>query len=154
MRFVGVLNILWYRYYRSRRSGNARYAQKRIEKWVCVWQYYCYFYHICVFYTDYCLRSQVQRIVITSSCAAITQPQPLSKPTVFSECDWNELAVKEVREKGNKTQPLTMYRASKTLAEKSGFFELYLAFRCPSHLSGNQVLGSFMSSTNLRFNGI
>ena len=64
----------------------------------------------------------MQRIVITSSCAAVLSP--VSKPTVFSEQDWNLSAIKEVEEKGNKSPPSTVYRASKTLAEKgaSGFF--------------------------------
>ncbi|KAF8798337.1 NAD(P)-binding protein [Phlegmacium glaucopus] len=43
--------------------------------------------------------SQVQRIVITSSCASVIRFPP-SEPTVFSERDWNETAIKEVQEKG------------------------------------------------------
>ena len=69
------------------------------------------------------LRSQVQRIVITSSCAAVLSLQ-LSKPTVFSEQDWNLSAIKEVQEMGNKAPPSTAYRASKTLAEKGGFWNV------------------------------
>ena len=65
-------------------------------------------------------KSQVQRIVITSSCASVSS-QPLSKPTVFSEQDWNLGAMKEFHEKGNKTSPGTAYYASKTLAEKGEF---------------------------------
>ena len=66
---------------------------------------------------------------------------PVSKPTVFSEQDWNLSAIKEVEdsEKGNNSppSPSVVYRASKTLAEKgaSGFlnilsFSLHLNGRC------------------------
>ena len=70
----------------------------------------------------------MQRIVITSSCGAILS-LPLSKPTVFSEQDWNLNVIKEVQEMGNKSAPSTPYRASKTLAEKGGSFFEYLVFR-------------------------
>ena len=63
----------------------------------------------------------MQRIVITSSCGAILS-LPLSKPTVFSEQDWNLNVIKEVQEMGDKSPPSTPYRASKTLAEKGEFF--------------------------------
>lgn len=75
-------------------------------------------------------RSQVQRIVVTSSCAAVIS-LPVSKPTVFSEQDWNLASIKEIQEKGNKAPPSTAYRASKTLAEKGGFFEYILSFGLP-----------------------
>ena len=75
----------------------------------------------------------MQRIVITSSCAAVLS-LPLSKPTVFSEQDWNLSAMKEVHEKGNKSLPVAVYFASKTLAEKGVFFE-YLVFRSPSEVT-------------------
>ena len=64
----------------------------------------------------------MQRIVITSSCSAVITPS-LSEPTVFSEQDWNLSSVKEVQELGNKSLPFTAYHASKSLAEKGGFFE-------------------------------
>ena len=63
------------------------------------------------------LRSQVQRIVITSSGAAVSQ-LPVSEPTVFSELDWNESSIKEVQALGNKASPMSIYCASKSLAEK------------------------------------
>jgi len=64
--------------------------------------------------------SQVQRIVITSSCASVMSP--VSKPTVFSEQDWNLSAIKEVEEKGiDNSPPSIVYRASKTLAEKAAW---------------------------------
>ncbi|KAF9561492.1 D-lactaldehyde dehydrogenase [Agrocybe pediades] len=63
--------------------------------------------------------NKVKRIVITSSCAAVMAPPP--KPTVFSEKDWNVTSTREVEEQGNKTAPMTIYRASKTLAEKGAW---------------------------------
>ena len=64
----------------------------------------------------------MQRIVITSSSASVSSFQPLSKPTVFSEQDWNLADMKELQEKGNKTHPVAAYYASKTLAEKGELF--------------------------------
>ena len=63
----------------------------------------------------------MQRIVITSSCAAVLT-LPISKPTVFNEENWNLSDIEEVRVKGNKVAPFTAYHASKTLAEKGEFF--------------------------------
>ena len=63
----------------------------------------------------------MQRIVITSSAAAVSSgPLVLTKPAVLSEQDWNLDSIKEFQEKGNKTPPITLYCASKTLAEKGG----------------------------------
>ena len=57
-------------------------------------------------------RSNVKRIVVTSSTAAVMDP-PL-KPTTFSEKDWNMESVKEVEEKGKTSAPMEIYRASET----------------------------------------
>jgi hypothetical protein len=43
---------------------------------------------------------------------------PPLKPTIFSENDWNVTSPKLVEEHGSNAPPLTIYRASKTLAEK------------------------------------
>ncbi|CAA7262107.1 unnamed protein product [Cyclocybe aegerita] len=59
----------------------------------------------------------VKRIVITSSCAALINTG-LSKPTVFTEEGWNETAVKEAEEQGDKTHPGVIYCAAKVLAER------------------------------------
>jgi hypothetical protein len=73
--------------------------------------FYCKYMLICI----RCLISQVQRIVITSSCGAIIDSLSPSKPsTVFSERDWNENAIKEVKEMGDKASPMAIYLALKT----------------------------------------
>jgi len=61
--------------------------------------------------------SNVQRIVITSSCASVVTPG-LSEPRVYTEEDWNTISVQEVKEKGHEASQHDKYRASKTLAEK------------------------------------
>ena len=98
----------------------------------------------------------MQRIVITSSCASVSSP--LSKPTVFSEQDWNLGAMKEFQEKGNKTSTGVAYYASKTLAEKGDylvfFFVLPLKLKFHNVSCNDQRLGIFMSSTSPRLNGI
>ena len=95
----------------------------------------------------------MQRIVITSSGAAvITVPQ--SKPTVYTEQDWNSSSVKVVEEMGNKSPPVIAYYASKTLAEKGGFLNILAFLVLLLHVSCDQRLGIFMSSTRTRLNGI
>lgn len=64
----------------------------------------------------HCSRPAVQRIVITSSMAAIMEPK--AQPTTFSEKDWNNISLMEIETKGREATPLHKYRASKTLAEK------------------------------------
>ncbi|KAF5376911.1 hypothetical protein D9615_007319 [Tricholomella constricta] len=60
----------------------------------------------------------VKRIVVTSSCASVLE---VGVDKVFSELDWNELAVREVREQGDNAPGPSKYRASKTLAEKAAW---------------------------------
>ncbi|KAK9322287.1 NAD(P)-binding protein [Lipomyces orientalis] len=63
--------------------------------------------------------SSVQRIVFTSSCAAIL---PLSVESVtVSEMNWNEASIIECDEKGKDASRLSKYSASKTLAEKAAW---------------------------------
>ena len=70
------------------------------------------------------LRSQVQRIVITSSCGTVV-PLPLRpEPTVSSERDWNESVIEQAQRLGNNLPPMEIYCASKTLAEKGGFLNI------------------------------
>ena len=61
----------------------------------------------------------VKRIVVTSSCAAVLTPS--TEPRVFSEEDWNEASIAEVKEKGRAAGAPGKYRASKTLAERAAW---------------------------------
>ncbi|EIW85968.1 D-lactaldehyde dehydrogenase [Coniophora puteana RWD-64-598 SS2] len=63
--------------------------------------------------------SSVKRVVVTSSCAALLEER--DEPTVFTEKDWNEKAVAEVKEKGREARNVAKYRASKVLAEKAAW---------------------------------
>ncbi|TFY67709.1 hypothetical protein EVJ58_g1460 [Rhodofomes roseus] len=63
--------------------------------------------------------SSVKRVVVTSSVAAVLQVQ--STPRVFTEEDWNDASVVEVREKGAGASQAGKYRASKTLAERAAW---------------------------------
>jgi len=60
--------------------------------------------------------TNVKRIVVTSSCASVMSPPAI--PTKYSEEDWNEISPEEVEEQGSKAPPMTIYRASKALAER------------------------------------
>ncbi|TEB22503.1 D-lactaldehyde dehydrogenase [Coprinellus micaceus] len=60
---------------------------------------------------------QLKRVVITSSCAAVITIQPTAR--TFSELDWNEQSIDEVKAQGRAAAPMTKYRASKTLAERA-----------------------------------
>ncbi|TFK38821.1 D-lactaldehyde dehydrogenase [Crucibulum laeve] len=63
---------------------------------------------------------RVKRIIVTSSCASVLS-LPLSKPTIFSEENWNTGAPKEVEEQGRAAPAMTKYRASKVLAEQAAW---------------------------------
>lgn len=63
--------------------------------------------------------SNVKRVVVTSSVAAVLTPT--TNPTVFTEKDWNQQAIKDVEEMGKAAPPASKYRASKTLAEKAAW---------------------------------
>ncbi|KAJ3870808.1 hypothetical protein F5051DRAFT_447097 [Lentinula edodes] len=69
-------------------------------------------------------KSSIRRIIVTSSTAAIISS--LSEPKVFSELDWNEQAIEEVKKQGKNASQAAKYRASKTLAEKAAW-EFYKA---------------------------
>ena len=60
----------------------------------------------------------MKRIVITSSMAAMLCNKPSGEP--WTEEDWNDDAVKAVKEHGAKAGAIAMYGASKTLAERGG----------------------------------
>ncbi|KZT25504.1 D-lactaldehyde dehydrogenase [Neolentinus lepideus HHB14362 ss-1] len=63
--------------------------------------------------------TDVKRVVVTSSCAAVLQV--VGDPKVFSKSNWNEQSIKAVEEKGKDAHPGDWYRASKTLAEKAAW---------------------------------
>ncbi|KAJ3517035.1 hypothetical protein NLJ89_g748 [Agrocybe chaxingu] len=67
--------------------------------------------------------TKVKRIVITSSTAAIASLNLdlFTEPRIFSERDWNEASPKEVEELGSKASAVTVYRASKSLAERAAW---------------------------------
>jgi len=75
--------------------------------------------------SSYSKSSSVKRVVITASTACLgISPQAERQ---YTEEDWNEPAVKEVRELGKKASWITKYSASKTLAERGvPSFELRL----------------------------
>ncbi|KAH9487433.1 Putative uncharacterized oxidoreductase [Psilocybe cubensis] len=62
---------------------------------------------------------QVKRIVVTSSTAAVMSPP--DKPTLFTALDWNTKDPKFVDELGSNSHPMTIYRASKSLAEQGAW---------------------------------
>jgi hypothetical protein len=62
------------------------------------------------------LRSGIQRIVFTSSCAAILDTS--DKEVTVSEKDWNDQRVEECERLGRDASGLSKYSASKTLAER------------------------------------
>ena len=61
----------------------------------------------------------VNRIVITSSCAAVLTPA--RQPGLFSEEDWNEASIAAVESQGRAAPNAEKYRASKTLAERAAW---------------------------------
>lgn len=63
--------------------------------------------------------ANVKRVVVTSSTASVLTIQ--SEPRVFSEADWNEAAIAQVRAEGTRAPGVVKYRASKTLAEKAAW---------------------------------
>ncbi|KAI0733665.1 NAD(P)-binding protein [Fomitopsis betulina] len=63
--------------------------------------------------------TRVKRVVVTSTCASVLTVQ--SEPRVYSEADWNDAAIAEVRAGGAKAPNPAKYRASKTLAEKAAW---------------------------------
>ncbi|KAF8601899.1 NAD(P)-binding protein [Ceratobasidium sp. AG-I] len=62
--------------------------------------------------------STVKRVVLTSSGVAVFHYQ---KGVKHTEAHWNETILKVVKEKGDKADPMELYVASKTLAEKAAW---------------------------------
>ncbi|KAF6750714.1 D-lactaldehyde dehydrogenase [Ephemerocybe angulata] len=71
--------------------------------------------------------SKLKRIVITSSVATMWSLRSPGART-FSEDDWNTEDVSEVEKLGSKADPMTVYGASKVLAEKATW-EFYNAHK-------------------------
>ncbi|KAI5449717.1 hypothetical protein NCC49_004082 [Naganishia albida] len=69
----------------------------------------------------------LQRLIITSSVAAVVDPNPRGEqhasgpPYTMDERDWNEYSPKVIEEKGTDAPGSDKYRASKTLAEKAAW---------------------------------
>ncbi|QKX60077.1 uncharacterized protein TRUGW13939_07219 [Talaromyces rugulosus] len=70
--------------------------------------------------------SGIQRIVFTSSCAAILDTS--DKEVTVSEKDWNDQRVEECERLGRDASGLSKYSASKTLAERA-VWDFYLKHR-------------------------
>ncbi|TIB75358.1 hypothetical protein E3Q23_00709 [Wallemia mellicola] len=71
----------------------------------------------------------VRRVILTSSVAAVVNPEPHT-PRMFTEEDWNEHSAKECEEMGINARAQSKYRASKTLAEKAAWE--YMKKKTPS----------------------
>ncbi|KAH9057429.1 D-lactaldehyde dehydrogenase [Lactarius vividus] len=63
--------------------------------------------------------TSVKRIVLTSSVAAIREEAPT--PRDYDETSWNNAAVAKVTSQGSAAGPVTIYLASKTLAERAAW---------------------------------
>ncbi|CAL1707943.1 unnamed protein product [Somion occarium] len=63
--------------------------------------------------------TNIRRIVITTSTAAMVRPT--NTPIVFTEDDWNDASIQEVKEKSRDAPGYIKYFASKTLAERAAF---------------------------------
>ncbi|KAI0272957.1 hypothetical protein BGY98DRAFT_936540 [Russula aff. rugulosa BPL654] len=63
--------------------------------------------------------SALKRLILTSSLAAVREVTTV--PRTFSESNWNEAAVESVKTRGSAAGPVTIYLASKTLAEKAAW---------------------------------
>ena len=63
--------------------------------------------------------SALKRLILTSSLVAVREVTTV--PRTFSESNWNEAAVESVKTRGSAAGPVTIYLASKTLAEKAAW---------------------------------
>ncbi|KZT55415.1 NAD(P)-binding protein [Calocera cornea HHB12733] len=63
--------------------------------------------------------SEVQRITITSSVVTLLQPH--EGQYLYTDKDWNDYSVNELKEKGNDAAPHIFYFAAKTLAERAAW---------------------------------
>ncbi|KAH9838557.1 NAD(P)-binding protein [Rhodofomes roseus] len=102
-----------------------------------------------VFESALAYGTSVQRIVLTSSCAAIREFRDL--PRTFTEEDWNDASLAEVRARGPAASITDKYCASKVLAERAawefveknrreGKIGWDLVVICPSYVFGPPML--------------
>jgi hypothetical protein len=68
-------------------------------------------------YAEHGYRKTIKRVVITSSIGAVSQSSD-PDDTIYTENNWNDEAIREVEEKGEKVDSDDLYYASKTLAER------------------------------------
>ncbi|KAF9059462.1 D-lactaldehyde dehydrogenase [Rhodocollybia butyracea] len=61
----------------------------------------------------------IKRVVITSSMASVMDLYPVQ--SLFTEADWNTHSLVEVEKQGIKANPIHIYLASKTLAERAAW---------------------------------
>ncbi|EJU00055.1 NADP-binding protein [Dacryopinax primogenitus] len=71
--------------------------------------------------------TDVRRLTITSSAVALLQPQ--EPGYTYTDKDWNEYAIQEMKEKGDKSAYHIPYFAAKTMAERAAWE--FLRFRAP-----------------------
>ncbi|KZT73630.1 NAD(P)-binding protein [Daedalea quercina L-15889] len=64
--------------------------------------------------------TSVKRVVYTSSCGAVRGVETTT-PRRYSEADWNEASVADVRARGRAAGQLSKYQASKVLAERAAW---------------------------------
>ncbi|KAI0262299.1 D-lactaldehyde dehydrogenase [Gloeopeniophorella convolvens] len=65
--------------------------------------------------------STVKRVIVTSSIAAILKSTMSTTTQTYTEEDWNDPAVEDVKVKRKEAGPLVFYFASKTLAERAAW---------------------------------
>lgn len=63
--------------------------------------------------------TSVRRVIYTSTCGAIRELNKVQR--VYTEADWNDRAVAEVRARGREASQLEKYQASKVLAERAAW---------------------------------
>lgn len=64
--------------------------------------------------------TEVKRVVLTSSFAAILDPSNKT-PKEYTEKDWNESSPANSAKEGNSQNPMDAYRASKSMAERAAW---------------------------------
>jgi len=76
---------------------------------------------------------------------------PPAVPTKYSEEDWNEISPKQVEEQGSNASPMTIYLASKTLAERAAW-KYYDEIKSQVKWDLSVILPSFVRLSYIVFN--